>query len=133
MSLFISGPTSIAIITYQNIKFFLCGDRHFSTEGSCPSDIYYDIDDFIDIVIENASIEDKYVDIYLESPFPNKRRTQKENIPRRQKYFLGNTIERYSDCLYNKIECKYKNARFHYVDIRLTRNPKTGSRTLQMY
>lgn len=127
MSILISGPISISIVTYNNIKFILFGDKHFFREGSCPTIMCneipcYDIDEAINVIIQRAMTHNKYVDIFLEAHFPHKISEGDFDITLDD--FMGQTIRRYLPCLYNKQVCPYRNARgeilarFHYVNIR---------------
>lgn len=127
MSILISGPISLTIARYGDLKFILFGDRHNSNEGECTEikcsnatnftddDLCYTADGIIAKIIKDAEKENQYVDIYLESrynsPFISES-TQESTSP------LDITIKQFHSCMYEKEKCHYKNARFHYIDIR---------------
>jgi hypothetical protein len=127
----ISGPTSITIAKYGDLEFILFGDQHFSVEGMCKDiqcanantltdqDFCYTVDGIIAKIIDDANQQQKYVDIYLEAapPGPIVEKIQAAKL----EYPLSNTKTRFHSCLYDFKSCPYKNARFHYVDIRSSR------------
>lgn len=133
MSVLLSGPVDVTVLDYQGIKFILFSDLHFSLEGVCDIQCEnmtsepkcYTVTSFISKIIENANIKQQYVDVYLETPLPGPRaealRILKTNP-------LSIPIDAYFDCLYNKELCPYKNARFHYVDVRAP--PEQGHSTI---
>lgn len=82
----------------------------------------YTVDGAIGKIIQDAAINGKYVDVYLESPIKPKI-IEKFSIDMflRLTYAQGplnQTIKRFYNCLYDRQDCKYPNARFHYIDIR---------------
>lgn len=145
MSLLISGPVAIDILTYSNIKIILLSDHHFSSEGICntecsneatPDAKCYTASGLIDKIIKEAKLKGQYVDVYLEAAYPEAFKARQLVIAQRErerelglrppatmsftKHGLGLTIARYANCLYDKTLCQYTNARFHYVDVRRT-------------
>jgi hypothetical protein len=139
MSVNISGAVDIRILYYQHRKFILFSDIHTGFKGLCPqkcltnnddvdyidkNDICYDIDGAIKKIIIEANKKGEYVDVFFESHFytdpPHKTLVLNPIDP------LDATIRAYRTCLYDKHMCPYKNARFHYIDIRqgMTQNTK---------
>ena len=115
-----------------------CSDEALP-DKDLPDDVLpcYTASGIIDKVIKNADTKGQYVDVYLESQWAEvkkqselleARREQKRLLGLRppstgtkispSKDSLGLTKIRYSNCLYEKALCPYRNARFHYVDIR---------------
>lgn len=143
MSLLISEPVAIDILQYNNIKIILLSDHHFSLEGTCNvecvneastnnSPVCYTVRGLIDNIIKDANSKGQYVDVYFETYWPGIRDYFKsKRVQRKQKEILLQTIQtvnnidsfdltyrQYSKCFYEKQLCPYKNARFHYVDLR---------------
>ena len=128
MSLLISGPVAIDILTYNNIKIVLLSDIHFSLEGICnkecsneaiPDAKCYTASGLIDKIIKQAQSRGQYVDVYLESSWPQVRKLIKaRHILRDQEIALGLrgplsereknkgslrlTVNQFSSCLYDR-------------------------------
>jgi len=118
----IEGPTTFDeyIIPVLSKHIYLFGDNHSNNKICKNSDIKpIPFEQFLEnIFIKNP---DKIMDFYIEHPFISKKiytyefvGANSDNdwyITRIQKYFkLCLTVD--------KSKCKYKNVRFHYVDIR---------------
>ena len=138
----LSGAVSAYSTEYLGKKYYFFGDAHFYMNNTCspPCDDYdldtllitkhsaeglihcYDITVLINNIIENNGHSNKYVDVYLEtdfyprgSKFPTSEvvKSSIEDVGYIQKIFYI-----YRNC-FEKINCPYKNARFHYIDIRV--------------
>jgi hypothetical protein len=80
----ISGPVSLYLTEYNNVKYAFFGDHHGSLEGKCiPCDSQnsaeynncLDITKFLDNIFEQNEKKNKGVDLFLEIPF---RKTSKK-------------------------------------------------------
>ena len=135
----LSGPFSAYTFTYQNNKYHLFGDVHFSMSGTChqpcksiiPGQRECDSEGSVDCweisrllsdIFNRAEADKEYVDFYIEMPFLPKGQYKpsmediKSAIP-----LYGEMYKLYYifyEC-FNKIRCKYNYVRFHYVDVRL--------------
>lgn len=129
MSINISGAVDFRVIDYNNRRFILFSDIHSGFEGLCQEScltssdnvdgndsICYTVDGAIKKIILEANKRDEYVDIFLESNFygapPHRVLLPNATDP------LDLTTRAYRNCLYDRSTCPYKNARFHYIDIR---------------
>ena len=132
MSINISGAVDFRVIDYDGRRFVLFSDIHSTFEGLCPEECItsnspnvneqlaesacYTVDGAIKKIILEADKRGEYVDIFLESNFygtPPHRILLIDPVDP-----LDVTVRAYRDCLYNRSICPYKNARFHYIDIR---------------
>lgn len=169
MSISISGPVSVTIAQYGEVKFILFGDQHQSFEGECnmpcananyelrdlskpnkfKRDVFqhgkflkvldpdafvnevlcYTADGIIARTIRLANAKNEYVDVYLESAMLG----EEGNIPSNPTSSMALTLKSYWRCLYNRNTCPYKNARFHYVDIRLKTIPEKFFDFMRLY
>lgn len=124
MSFSLSGPVFAALGKYKGKTYYLFGDNHANTLGTCPppcnsiEDNCLDIMTYIDfLILRDPSI---FVDVYIESPFLSFR-TSSQYQPTDTSSFLGLVRTNFYSCLSHHItpnQCPYDNARFHYVDIR---------------
>lgn len=138
---FISGPISwsfyfVVFDDGTSKKFHFFGDKHFGRSDNCESlgdkfkcssvsspsrsKYCYDIVYFLENVFEKAEKSNTVVDLFLEVPY---LRSSEEKIiyKSRDVGYLQDVQEHFSDCFsYEKTNCKFKNTRFHYVDIRST-------------
>jgi hypothetical protein len=111
------GPVSLTEWTSNkyNKRIYVFGDIHVN-QGICPpKSIGEELPFFIDSVLKNN--QDKTIDLFIEAPYIDKLDPKK--------YFpvldcpLNKFICSLQDCLQLRKEtCRYKNARFHYADIR---------------
>jgi hypothetical protein len=130
MSINISGAVDFRVVDYNNRRFILFSDIHSGFEGICTGEclniedinidtrydnICYNTDAAIKKIILEADNNHEYVDIFFESNFygppPHRTLISSPIDP------LDLTIRKYRDYLY-RVKCPYKNARFHYTDIR---------------
>lgn len=108
------GPISVSqhFSSKYNKTIYIFGDRHVIIENCFNNNlktIY--IDEFIENTINEN--KDKIIDVFLESPIPNKQGIREK--------FAESYIEvirrRFTNC-FDKGRCKLKNGRFHYADPR---------------
>ena len=106
----IAGPVSLYEIIVPTPKgnkhIYAFGDIHVK-ETTCPNSTK-DITDFITETINNN--QDKIIDLYVEVAFKEPWKTNKS--------YLEDMGRIFSDCYLQRPGCPFKNARFHYVDIR---------------
>lgn len=145
MVYYVSGPTSLSIWTYNNRRFYMFGDYHFSLKGSCQ-DMYgvkcdspnkstkiieFNNSQCIDIV---ALLEiwfyynNKYkirTDFYVETEFSKIPYVVPYNTEEESTGMLDYIGNYYYDCLtMDKSECRHKPyIRFHYSDPRHVKYP----------
>ena len=131
----ISGPVSLYIGEYKGKRYYFFGDRHFSFSENCGdlcedlnaetfeinfhSDYCYTITRFIDMICKSHHM----VDIFLEHPYEHKvgSLSMKKFVENnKDRDYLGKILYTFSPCMERPISdrCIYKNARFHYIDIR---------------
>lgn len=105
----------------RGMNIYLFGEYHITATNRCVNfgdinSVKLNIDQFLVNQIKYVSMFGKIIDLYIEMPYINK-----ENQTKQQ----GNTYMQYFDdkihnCLtVDKKDCKYKNLRAHYVDVRL--------------
>lgn len=120
----LSGPVFAFVGKHKGIKYYLFGDIHFSLERTClppckgidenmknidplGSENCWDITRLVADIIRKSGT----TDVYLEVPY-----TKKE-MHLIGDHGLPNFFRTFRECFFKR--CKLKNARFHYVDIRL--------------
>jgi hypothetical protein len=115
-------------------KIFLFSDAHYSFDKSCPqpcktisstppgSESCWEIPRLLTDIFDRAAEKGEYVDFYLEIPFlpKNQRNPSPENILEmsRQGGWLYKIFYSFYGC-FLKNDCRYRNVRFHYADLRL--------------
>lgn len=121
----VEGPVSL--IEYYSDKFekhiYLFGDEHIK-KSTCRKNDSITVDDFFKNVIDENS--DKMIDVFIEITFVSAK--TKPTLTTGERFDIGEAYltdirKAFRDCLQiDKTTCQYKNARFHYIDIR-TINP----------
>lgn len=133
----LSGPVTAYSGIYNNNKYLFFGDAHFSFKGTCAPPCKSVTQDFIKTdnnsncweiarllvdIFDKAEADGTTVDFYIEMPFLPKGKfiPSRDDIEKasRQTGFLYALYYMFYDC-FNKSRCKWKNVRFHYVDVRL--------------
>lgn len=135
----LSGPVSAYSGYLDGVWYYLFGDEHFSLKGECSlpcktvdselnnidppgSDNCWDI---IRLLTAILSDPDNIFDIFMEVPFSPSRELYGGRI-KINKYGEIQKIYQYFQPCFEKdqVNCHWKNARFHYVDIRRIGNAK---------
>ena len=114
---YIEGPVTLTEVILESGKhFYIFGDHHFKRRGCLGYDDYINISDLIE---DSINTSDKFIDVFLEIDFITDNTIEEV----KQKYIDPNTdyiteiYHRFKDC-FNKKDCRFQNARFHYSDIR---------------
>jgi len=140
----LSGPVAAYSGTdNNNISYYLFSDAHFSLENECKdpckkigtkdiqgSENCWDITRLLSDIFKRSEANNQYVDFYIEMPFlPKGTYKPSEEVIRQMVPKLGELYKIYYifyDC-FDKSNCKYKNVRFHYADVRLQYSQKLRS------
>lgn len=118
----IFGPVSLTEWKGYGKHIYNFGDWHVR-DGHCLPAVFKNvskkntlpIDEYIDYVLLNNP--DKMIDVFIEESWKSKE--QKGVTLFTQDSYIKDVINEFADCLtVSKQNCKYKNARFHYVDVR---------------
>jgi hypothetical protein len=116
---YISGPISLyELYDEKNGKhMYLFGDYHLEAE-ECRNDKTdsMQIANFLkNLFISNPN---KHFDLFVEEVFIDKEYGKRDFMPDTKSH-LGKVVSEFNTCFeVDKSACKYKNVRFHYVDIR---------------
>jgi len=135
----LSGPYAAHVGDYDYDgrinKLFFFSDAHFSYDKSClqpcktlvstppGSETCWEIPRLLSDMFDRAAEKGEYVDFFLEIPFLPKN----QDIPSlgnitemsMQAGWLYNIFQSFYNC-FTKDNCRYKNVRFHYADLRLS-------------
>lgn len=123
----IEGPISVSewYSDYLDKHIYIFGDMHVN-EKHCadPDTRTIHIQKFLEWTFDTYEDTDKNIDFYCETQFHSRqfRRTeigfgQKRLSP--IKHYLNDINSYFKDCFeIDKTKCRYKNTRFHYVDVR---------------
>lgn len=115
----ILGPVSITEHISKDSKkhIYIFGDIHEFREG-CKYKNSLQIDKYLQKLLEYH--HDKVIDIFLEVPYLSKDSDLVKYEYRDEGgYLFARLIQTFSNCLQVlKHNCKYKNSRFHYTDLR---------------
>lgn len=115
----ILGPVSITEHISKDSKkhIYVFGDIHDFREG-CKYKNSLQIDKYLQKLLDYH--HDKVIDIFLEVPYLSKDSKAVEYEYREEGgYLFARLIQTFSNCLQVlKHNCKYKNSRFHYTDLR---------------
>lgn len=123
----ISGPVSLYLAEYNNVKYAFFGDHHGSLEGKCipcndqglknhldNENNCLVITNLLDNIFKGNEKKKKGVDLFLEIPF---RKTSKK-IKISDGTVLNEIEDYFNDCLSKLQICAFKNVLFHFSDIR---------------
>ena len=118
----IEGPISVSEYILPGLApkhIYLFGDEHTRAKFCTDQNINtITLEKFLDSTFEDNP--DKIIDVYLESEFISERILRLRNLLP-DYHYLDEVLKYFSPCLkIDKSECKYKNVRFHYADIRNT-------------
>jgi hypothetical protein len=117
---YIQGPISLTEWKGFGKHIYVFGDVHKYKKGCNQLQKNIRIDEYISQVINYN--RDKLIDIYLEIPYIQKNEIRKYSSLIDEGYLFNQTNKRFLDCLeVKKNNCKYKNTRFHYIDIRFAK------------
>ena len=96
---------------------YLFGDEHVR-ETTCRGDEIELISFISDQILQN---KDKIIDVFIEAPFRQPFKTQRN--------YIDDVNREFRKCLLQK-DCQFDNARFHFVDIRLGKGTSESFNTL---
>ena len=116
--IYIRGPVLLDefVSRSRGIHIYSFGDRHVAGKSFCPGKIRtkMPIDQLIEETIK--AHPGRTIDIFVEKDYSFLDKT----TPKIEPCYLRDVQTRFRDCLkFDKSKSKYRNARFHYVDIRL--------------
>ena len=113
----LQGPTAISEWFSQKLKkhIYILSDTHDRLYGcKAKNGKFINIDELLKMTIKDNT--DKLMDFYFEAVYRNKYDTKVYNY---KDSFMSDAFKAFENCFeVSKTNCKYKNVRFHYVDIR---------------
>lgn len=113
----LQGPTTISEWFSQKLKkhIYILADTHNRLYGcKAKNGTFINVDELLKMTIKDNS--DKLLDFYFEAVYRNKYDTKVYDY---KDSFMSDAFKAFENCFeVSKTNCKYKNVRFHYVDIR---------------
>lgn len=117
---YIVGPVSVSEWVNSKKDIYVFGDIHTKKDQQCPfwGAKTIKFEKFLEQTFENNP--NKIIDFYLEQRFISK---EFERVNMASGHHLFDVAQYFDECFQvSKLQCKYKNVRFHYVDIRYIPN-----------
>lgn len=113
----LQGPTAISEWFSQKFKkhIYVLSDTHDRKYGcKAKNGTFINVDELLKMTIKDNP--DKLMDFYFEAVYRNKYDTKVYDY---KDSFMSDAFKAFENCFeVSKTNCKYKNVRFHYVDIR---------------
>ena len=129
----VMGPVGMTLLEKNGVRYLLIADKHDAFNmKKCNSEEWVFLPGYLDSLFKNQEQWDLYLEQGVTMSIPGKEKEpmrfldlQKMDVRLNKKmideYLLSNTLEHYRSegCFFeDKTKCKFKNVRFHFIDIR---------------